>query len=333
MTAKYKPVLLTIAAVAAVIGVLGLLDVGNQPYAGYFSGPDNSVVRVFPDSPADSTGLEVGDVVKSIGGIDVTDTKANSRRPRAKVGESRAFVIERNGSEQTLELTYSGLPSRNRTLAIAGALIGFCFLLLPLWAYHRAASNSTLILALFGLCFGAAFLPGPYSESYLLRTVGGAIATSAVIMGFAFLVHYLMQFPKKGAFLEKPWARKLIYVPAILLAIFFLFLAIAQPDATGGFNRVVGLLVGVFIVGFFGWAVVGVILRFVRSSGAERAEHGLTLMLIGTLGGLLPLILSSLLGAVAPDVQANLPGIQFFFLSLVLIPLCFSMAAIKSARA
>ncbi len=332
MTEKYKPALIVVAAIAAVIGLLGLIDIKNASYAGYFSASNNDVVRVFPDSPAERAGLEVGDVLKSIDGIAVTDTKEASRRPRPEIGETRVFVIDRNGAEQELDLTYSGLPARNRTLRIAAALIGFCFLLLPLWAYHRAPSSSTLILALFGLCFGAAFLPGPYSESYLLRTLGGAIATSAVVMGFAFLVHYLMQFPEAGKFLKKTWAKKLIYGPAILLALFFLFLALAQPDATSGLNRMVGLLVSLFVVGFFGWAVVSMILLFKRAGSAERAGHGLTMMLIGTLLGLLPVTFSSLMGAIAPQVQANLPGVQFFFLTLVLIPLCFALAAVKSAE-
>jgi len=55
-------------------------------------------------------------------------------------------------------------------------------------------------------------------------------------------------------------------------------------------------------------------------------------MLFGTLAGLLPVTFSSLTGAVAPQVQANLPGVQFFFLTLALIPLFFAMAALRSAR-
>lgn len=263
----------------------------------------------------------------------MTDTKASSRRLRPATGETRTFVIDRDGTQHDLELTYSEQPPRNRNLGRAAALMGFCFLLVPLWVYHHVPSRSTLILALFGLCFGAAFLPGPYSESFFLRALGGAVATSAVIMGFAFLVHYLMQFPKPGAFLTAAWAKSLIYVPAIMLALFFLFLAMAQPDATGGLNRTVGLLASLFVVGFFGWAVVGMVLRFRRASADERARHGLTLMLIGTLLGLLPVTFSSLMGAIAPEVQANLPGVQFFFLTLLLIPLCFSAAAVRSAAA
>jgi len=333
MADNYKLFFVGVAAVAMIVGVLGLLDIKNVPYSGYFSGPNNDIVRVFPESPAEQAGLQVGDVVESIGGIAVTDTKALSRRPRAEIGESRTFVVVRDGSRQQIDLSYSGLPSRPRNLGIAAALIGFCFLLLPLWAYHSAPSTSTVVLALFGLCFGAAFLPGPYSQSYMLRALAGAFATSAVVMGFAFLVHYVLQFPKPGAFLARAWGKRLIYGPAILLALFFVFLTVAQPDATSGFNRIVGALVGLFIVGFFGWAVVAMIRRFRGASASERTDHGLTLMLFGTLAGLLPVTLSSLVGTIAPQIQANLPGIQFFFLTLVLIPICFAIAAMRSARA
>lgn len=332
MPGKYKPIFFVVAAVATVIGVLGLLDIGNVPYAGYFGGPNNDVIRVFPDSPAEQAGLQVGDELESIGGIAVTDTKAMARRSRVEIGESRTFVFSRDGSPQETELTYSGLPPRPRYLSIAAGLIGFCFLFLPLWAYHRTPSSSTLVLALFGLCFGFAFLPGPYSQSYLLRTLAGAFATSAVVMGFAFLVHYLLQFPAPRAFLAKSWSKKLIYGPAILLALFLIFLTVTQPDATSGLNRAVGMLVGLFIIGFFGWAVVAMVQTFRRASSAERVRHGLTLMLFGTLAGLLPVTFSSLVGTIAPQIQANLPGIQFFFLTLVLIPICLAVAAVRSAR-
>ena len=86
------------------------------------------------------------------------------------------------------------------------------------------------------------------------------------------------------------------------------------------------------MVGFFGWAVVGMILRFKRATASERASHGLTLMLFGVLLGLLPVTFSSLMGAIAPDIQANLPGVQFFFLTLGLIPLCLAVAALRSAK-
>ncbi len=103
MTEKYKAMLLVIVATATVIGVLGVTDLKNAPYAGFFSGPNNDVVRVSPGSPADEAGLEVGDLMESIGGIAVTDTKARSRRLRPKIGETRTFVVGRDATKLELD--------------------------------------------------------------------------------------------------------------------------------------------------------------------------------------------------------------------------------------
>ena len=52
MAGKVKLFFLGVAAVAMVLGVLGLLDMKNVPYSGYFGGPNNDIVRIFPESPA-----------------------------------------------------------------------------------------------------------------------------------------------------------------------------------------------------------------------------------------------------------------------------------------
>ena len=101
MATKYKPVFLGIAAIATVIGVLGLLDIPNVPYAGYFGGPDNDVVRVFPESPAERAGLQVGDVIESIGGIAVTEQISDN----ASVGE-----ISAGGDHRRVDVIDLGKP-------------------------------------------------------------------------------------------------------------------------------------------------------------------------------------------------------------------------------
>ena len=53
MANRYKLLFFGVATVAIVVGVLGLLDMKNVPYSGYFSGPNNDIVRVFPESPAE----------------------------------------------------------------------------------------------------------------------------------------------------------------------------------------------------------------------------------------------------------------------------------------
>jgi len=38
--------------------------------------------------------------------------------------------------------------------------------------------------------------------------------------------------------------------------VFFLYLGLVQPDFTGGLRTITGILVGAFVVGYFGWSLV-----------------------------------------------------------------------------
>jgi len=333
MEARFKVVVIVLAVVSATFGIFGIRDLDNVPYSGFFTGPTNEITRVFPGSPAESAGLEVGDVLQSVDGISLSDTRALARRERPALGETRMFMVDRDGGEVELAVTYSGQPEVNRTTSWLGLVVGLCFLAFPMWAYVKAPSAANRVLALFGLCFGAAFTPGPYSSSYFLRTLGGSIGTTAVVLGFAFLVHFVLLFPRPRPFLDRPSANKIIYWPAIGLAAFFLYLTVFTPDTTDMLGQVIGLMAGIFIVSFFGWAVVAMIQTYNRATAEERSRYGLTQMLIGTLVGLVPLTLANLIGSVAPAVQANLPGVQFYFLGLGLIPLTFAMSAAKASAA
>ena len=324
---RLQPLFWLIAAVSVGIGSLGLMDARNIPYSGFFANRNATVVRVFEGGPADDAGLREGDVIRTTGGIPVEAAKQLARRPRAKIGETRVFDIERAGEPMTVELVFERQPARNRLTFALAYVVGLCFVLFTLIAYQKAPRSSTLLLALFGLCFGIAFLPGPYSPSFALRTLGNALATTAVILGFAFLVHFLLTFPRRLAPIDRPWAQRLIYGPAAAVALFFLFQILFQPDATSTLRQVSGVIVGLFIAGYFGWALVNMLRSFRAASAGERSRDGLTLMLCGTLAGLLPITISSLVTLVAPDFL--LPGAQYYSLTLGLIPIAFALATLR----
>lgn len=329
--AKYKTAFIVVAAVIALLEIPGALDVRNQPYSGYWTDPNNAVIRVFSDSPAQQAGFLLEDHIISSGGIDMKDSKALARRPRAKIGETRAFVVERAGQNVNLDLTFSGLPSRDVVLAFAGAIIGFCFLIFGLYAYWRVQNQSTTLLALVGLCFGLAFVNTPYLASYALRTIFGAVTITLVVFGFAFLLHFMMVFPKAKAFLAKKNAMLWLYGPAALVALLFLFLIIFQPESTSALNTVVNIIVGLFVAGYLGLAVAAMVHSYMKANPQERAANGLNFMLLGTVIGLAPLVISALVGVIAPKFV--LPGVEFYVLTMVLIPFALAQATLKKERA
>src|ERR1039457_3345587 len=134
-----------------------------------------------------------GDTIGSIGGISVEDSSALAHRDRPKIGETRTLVVERREKAgeapvtKNIDVTYAGLPDRDMLLRYGRVLMGFCFLGCALIACLKIPAGSATLLALFGICFGATFMGGPYIASYFLRMLLGSIQILLVLLGFAFL--------------------------------------------------------------------------------------------------------------------------------------------------
>lgn len=342
MTGKYTTPLLAVGALFVLWGVIGLFDMGNIPYSGYLTGPDYTVIEVDAGSPAEAAGLRVGDRVTSINGVSIEDTPALTRMPRAEIGETRTLVVEETaettlaaGAEGTVTrevgITFAAQPGKYVALTWAAFIIGLCFIGFGLFAYVRAPSRPSMLLAVTGLLLGLAFVGGPYFASYALRTIISTVILMLLLFGFATLLHCLMEFPKPKAMLANKNITRLLYAPAVLMALFFLWLIIFEPRGTSTLNSVAAVLVGIFVVGYFGLALVALIHSFVKATPDERSRYGLNLLLAGVLIGLLPITIASLVTMFAPSVI--LPGSDFFFLTMVLIPITMALAVMKAEPA
>jgi membrane-associated protease RseP (regulator of RpoE activity) len=330
--------MLVVGAVFVVWGIVGLFDMANVPYDGYLTDPTNTVIRVDAGSPADAAGLAVGDRIASINGVSVEDTPALTRMPRAAIGETRTLVVEQTAAlaageaapaTRDVAITYAAQPGRDVALTWAGFIIGLCFVGFGLLAYTRAPSQASLLLALTGLCLGLAFLGGPYIASYALRTIVQAVVLMLIVLGFATLLHCVAEFPQPKAILQRPHMTKVLYAPAALIALLFLWLIIFEPRGTSTLNNVVNVLVGIFVVGYFSLSVVALIHSFVKATPEERASYGLNLLLAGVIIGLAPVTIASLIQIFAPSVVP--PGVDFYFLTMVLIPISLALAVMRTA--
>ena len=281
------------------------------------------------DSPAERAGFKVGGYIISDDGIDVKDSKALARRSRPKIGETRIYVLEFAGETVSIDLTFSNQPKKEISLSSARALIGFFFLIFGLWAYFKVKNKSTTLLALVGFSFGFNFIHHPYFVSYTLRTIYQSIGYIIVMFGLAFLLHFMMVFPKAKAMMAKKNIRIMLYSPAVLTILFFLFRIIFQPKATSTLNIFTNILIGLFVVGYLSMAAVAIVYSYIKATSEERATHGLNIMLFGTIIGLSPTVITTLIHKIIAPKLA-LPGVEFYFLTFVLIPVSLALASIKS---
>jgi hypothetical protein len=90
-----------------------------------------------------------------------------------------------------------------------------------------------------------------------------------------------------------------------------------------------------FGAGYFLSAIVLLIWRYVAANRADRAKHGLGIMLLGTLAAFVPLLLYPVVTRLWPGSTRYYQIIASTYsppLTLVLIPIAFSVAAVRSAR-
>lgn len=321
---KYKILFIAGAVIITLLQILDIFDFRNIPYDGYITDGNYTVIRVFPDSPAQNAGFLLGDTMVSDSGIDVKNVQALARRPRAKIDETRTYVFERDGETVSLNLVFTALPARNLVRLFAGVIIGMCFLIFGLYAYLKVQNKSTTLLALVGVCLGFSYVHGPYIPSYLLRTIYSSIEIVTVTFGLAFLLHFMLTFPKAKAVLERKNMMIVLYGPVALVGLFFLFIDIFL---LGPFNMFYGILVGLFLAGYLGLAVVAMVHSFIKATPEERTAHGLKFMLFGTVLGFMPIIIFVIFRIIAPNFV--LPGSDFYFLTMVLIPGSLALAVLK----
>jgi hypothetical protein len=326
---KYNSILFIAGLLFIIWGILGLMDAKNYTYAGYNTGDDYNVIKVEEESPAESAGLQLGDIIKSTGGIAVTDSKALNKRERAKIGETRDIVVERNGEELTLPLTYTtmkGLDSTNNTV---GFIIGLLFIILGLYGHHKHKTTLSFSFAVFALCFGYLFMNGPYISSVVLSSIVGIISTGLVLFSFTALAMYMLKYPPKSAFLNGS-NKRLLYIPMLLLLVLISAITILQPDGSGTFNMILRLLFGAFIIFYFALALITLIKKYMHASAEERSSKGLNMMFIGTVVGLLPILIYFTMGTLKPGI--DLPGNDYVFYTFAAIPIFFLLALNQQSK-
>ncbi|HLF30348.1 MAG TPA: PDZ domain-containing protein [Xanthomonadales bacterium] len=317
-----------LALLTASWALMGWFDLPFQVRAGFDTDGQHVVSRVEPGSPAAVAGLLAGDTITHFNSVPASDAAALARRPRNKPGDTSIIGIERGGEPGRLTIRYVPLPERNLFLARAATIVGYCFLLLPLAACLRRPNVTTTVLAVMGTGLSLAFFTGPHIADFTLRAMSVAITSLFVLTGVAALLHFLLTFPQRRPLLGRPVVRRLLYLPAFFLWLLIAWRALFTPPASSALNALTHWMAGAVIGGYLLVSLFLLLRNFSRTHKAQRKALGLNWMLLATIAGIVPVTIAQLVRAFSPI--AALPGQDFYFISLGLIPLGWSWSASRS---
>lgn len=238
------------------------------------------------------------------------------------IGETWEFVVERDGETVSLDVTFGEPVAQRKLIAHAGFVVGFCFIGFTIWAYLQKQTASTKALAIAGTLASLLFIAGPYFENYTLRILNLAIANILLFLGVASILNFLLIHLRSRS-------NRLIYLPGLAAGLFIAYRLVALPESTDAMNTFSNIFFGVIVAFYLIASLVTVYKGYSSASPEDRASQGLNLMLIGALIGLLPSAIATVVAIFAPQVV--LPGGNFYFLTLVALPITWSMAVLKGA--
>jgi len=206
---------------------------------------------------------------------------------------------------------------------IGGAVLALAFLVCGVLALLLAPSRPGLLFGLAGVWLGVLLGPTPYFAAPGLRSLVLAVQFLVGLPAFACLLHFTLIFPEPGRILERKWVVPAIYSPAILLALASVIQIAQGGQAAPSIQLLSALASAVYLL----LSIVALVRRYAISTPEVRAACGLRLLVWGMVLGFGPVAIEGVALLVAPGVV--LPGSDYYFLAMVLIPLSFAAALLR----
>lgn len=307
--------LMLLAAVILVGGCVAAWYYLSLPTLGFSFGATDQVGEVEPNGPADQAGLKLDDRVVTIDGISPLAGKPYVRPGQRAV----ALKVERNGQILALTIEPAPLSVKDWLNRIGYLLSAGTFWLMAVLVLAFKPHDDTAQALIVGLLLAA------FGLVVLLLADGGlgwaSLLMNSTVLALGALVVYLHTiFPERLQFRGKRVLLSLLYAVglSLMLAVGLGRLVFHASWATPAINASKAYFAACLL------AAVVLMVRTYRGSTHGRAKRQVGIIAVGTVLGLLPLVIFILL----PQIVPNLPYLTVWpaFLALACIPASYLYA-------
>jgi len=315
---------------AIALGAAGLVSSGQiftRAYLGMtFRGL--TVMQVEPGGVAANAGIRAGDHILAVNGIpDSAIAECRLELRNTKAGEPVRILVGSAGAPPR-QIEFLGPAPEPAEIAFRFMVATAGLVSLAIGTLIAFQRPERLTLVFFGICFMIAFFlrEPPILDSQAARQAHEILYNIFTLLLPAFAVHFFLLFPNRAA-TRRRWLEPLLYAPAVLIAVLIGAPILGGPSRAAALHREM-LQREVSTIYFIAYGALAIAL-FVRSFRRTRAEHErarLRAALYGTLLGLLPIVVTSILANLLPSA---VPILRFSAIALLLIPAAFAYAAFR----
>jgi sigma-B regulation protein RsbU (phosphoserine phosphatase) len=286
------------------------------------------VARVFENSPAQKAGLKTGDTILEIDGVPVDDVPGIARVMRgARPGDVMSYSVARGDQAISVSILTEPRTIDEILRVVLRMIVGLAFLVVGLAVSLKRTDRLGIVFFFLCCSFTTILTMRPGVD---LSWAEHALYDAAVLALAPLFLDFFLNFPERKPLLtRRPRLQAYLYLPSAVL------LAVTEGFNFGIYRRGMGIGEGIELFQnisslYFTLCILLGIISFVhsyRTISSPRNRRRLHLVLWGTVAGILPTAIVSIVVTIWPN--ASVPALRYVFLTMIFMPLAFGHAILR----
>ncbi len=303
----------------------------DQPYFGVTLQGDR-IVSLDADGPGERAGIPVGARIVGVNDqpIDALVPFLNDYFYSGALGRTPRLDLITPDGPLPISVDATAIHAHERLSRLARLVTGIGFLLIGLYAALHIEGRLTLLFFAFCSAFSLVLLPIAPESPPVAPLVFALCRSLGALLLAPVILHFFLLFPRlSGVVRAHPPVLRWLYVPALIAlpVVAYVFTArLWHPPGVVLATMAVNVLAGLSLVVYAALALVSFVVGYVGvRSRAERRRY--TVVLVGTLVGVAPLLLGTAVHLVWPNSWSTYVNVAV--VGLLVMPASFAYAIVR----